>query len=118
MPVRNGLTSVIACVRPTWKPRYPLTPIDRYARWTREDGLPFDPWIRIHVRAGGRIARPSPRSMTVTGTVAEWEEWTEMAFPESGTYLVPGGCEPVAIDREADRGTYYDSNVWVVHELG
>jgi hypothetical protein len=113
----KGLSSVIACVRPTWKPRYPLTPIERYARWTRDDGLPFDPWIRIHVRAGGRVARPSPRSMTISGTIADWEEWTGMAFPESGEYVLPGGCEPVAIDREADRGTYFDSNVWVVHDL-
>src|SRR5688500_16413011 len=27
--------AVIACVRPTDKHRYPLAPIDRYARWTR-----------------------------------------------------------------------------------
>lgn len=116
--VAHGLRAVIACVRPTWKPRYPLTPIERYATWTRDDGQPFDPWIRLHVRAGGRIVRPSPRSMTITGTVGEWEAWTGMAFPESGAYVVPGACEPVVIDREADRGTYHDSNVWIVHDLG
>jgi hypothetical protein len=112
------LRAVIACVRPTWKPRYPLTPIDRYATWTRDDGLPFDPWIRLHVRLGGRIVRPSPRSMTITGTVAEWESWTGMVFPESGDYVVPGACEPVRVDRLADLGTYHDSNVWIVHALG
>jgi hypothetical protein len=115
--VAHGLTAVIACVRPTWKPRYPLTPIDRYATWTRNDGMPFDPWIRLHVRAGGRIVRPSPRSMTIDGTVAEWESWTGMAFPESGAYVVPGACEPVRIDRDADRGTYHDPNVWIIHDL-
>ena len=114
----HGLRAVIACVRPTWKPRYPLTPIDRYATWTRDDGLPFDPWIRLHVRLGGRIVRPSPRSMTITGTVAEWQSWTGMAFPESGDYVVPGACESVRVDRQADLGTYYDSNVWIVHALG
>lgn len=113
----HGLRAVIACVRPTWKPRYPLTPIDRYATWTREDGLPFDPWIRIHVRAGGRISRPSPRSMTITGSVADWERWTDMRFPESGAYVVPGACEVVTIDREADLGTYHDANVWIIHAL-
>lgn len=113
----HGLGAVIACVRPTWKPRYPLTPIARYAAWTRDDGLPFDPWIRIHVRAGGRIGEPSPRSMTITGSVANWESWTDIAFPESGTYVIPGGCEPLSIDRAADLGTYHDSNVWVVHDL-
>ncbi len=44
------MRAVIACVRPTWKERYPLTPIERYATWRREDGLPFDPWIRLHER--------------------------------------------------------------------
>lgn len=113
----HGLGALIACVRPTWKPRYPLTPIDRYAAWVRDDGLPFDPWIRIHVRAGGRIVRPSPTSMTITGSVADWERWTGMAFPESGAYVVPGACEPVRVDRDADVGTYDDANVWIVHAV-
>lgn len=113
----RGMSAVIACVRPTLKPDYPLTPIDRYAAWVRDDGLPFDPWIRLHVRLGGRIVRPSPRSMTITGTLAEWEEWTGMAFPDSGDYVVRGACEPVSIDRNADRGTYHDPNVWIVHAL-
>jgi GNAT superfamily N-acetyltransferase len=113
----HGLAAVIACVRPTGKPAYPLIPIERYAAWTREDGLPFDPWIRLHVRIGGRIVHPSPRSMTIIGSVAEWESWAGMAFPESGDYVVPGTCEPVRIDREADRGTLHDPNLWVVHDL-
>jgi GNAT superfamily N-acetyltransferase len=114
----HGLRAVMACVRPTWKPRYPFVPIERYATWIRDDGLPFDPWIRLHVRAGGRIVRPSPRSMTIAGTIAEWEEWTGMGFPESGDYVVTGACEPVSVDRDADRATYYDANVWIVHDLG
>jgi hypothetical protein len=38
-----GLAHLIAPVRPTLKVRYPTIPIERYARWTREDGTPFDP---------------------------------------------------------------------------
>ena len=53
----HGLRRLIACVRPTLKDRYPLVPIERYLEWRRDDGLPFDPWIRLHVRLGGRIAR-------------------------------------------------------------
>jgi hypothetical protein len=37
------LTPLVAPVRPSWKDRYPLTSIDRYARWVRGDGLPVDP---------------------------------------------------------------------------
>lgn len=114
----HGLPDLIAPVRPSWKERYPLTPIERYARWTRPDGLPFDPWIRVHTRVGGEMLRPEPRSLRITGTVAEWERWTGLPFPESGQYTFPRGLAPVSIDREGDQGTYYEPNVWVRHRLG
>ena len=114
----HGYTALIACVRPTDKERYALIPIERYARWTREDGLPFDPWIRLHVRLGGQIVRAAPASMRVEGTVAEWREWTGLAFPDSGRYLPAGAAAPVDVDVEADRGVYHDPNVWVVHRVG
>jgi hypothetical protein len=112
----RGFGALIACVRPTDKERYPTIPIERYAAWTRPDGLPFDAWIRLHVRLGGRRSRPAPRSMTIRGTVAEWEAWTGMTFPETGEYVVPRAPSLVHVDREADRGTYYDPNVWIVHD--
>ena len=101
---RHGLTALIAPVRPNWKERYPLIPIGRYATWTRADGFLFDPWMRVHERAGVTILKPEPRSLRITGTVAEWEEWTEMAFPYSGEYWFPHGLATVEIDCEADSG--------------
>jgi hypothetical protein len=115
---RHGFADLVAPLRPTWKERYPLTPIGRYAHWTREDGLPFDPWIRLHVRLGAEILRPVPRSLRITGTVAEWQEWTETAFPESGTYVFPRCLAPLDIDRDADLGTNWEPNVWVRHRIG
>ncbi|HET9519598.1 MAG TPA: hypothetical protein VFO73_00965 [Candidatus Limnocylindrales bacterium] len=112
-----GYRAVIACVRPTLKPSYPLTSIDRYARWQRADGLPFDPWIRLHARLGGRIVRASPESMTMRGSVADWERWTGLALPESGSYVIAGATSPLEIDRERDEGVYHDQNVWMVHDL-
>ncbi len=111
----SGLGDLIAPVRPSWKERYPLVPIERYAAWTREDGLPLDPWLRVHVRAGGELLRPEPRSLRISGTVAEWEEWTAMAFPESAEYVFPHGLATLAVDREADVALYYEPNVWVRH---
>ncbi len=93
------------------------TPIERYARWRREDGLPLDPWMRVHARLGGEVLRPEPRSLKITGTVAEWERWTGLAFPESGQYAIPRGLAPVWIDREVDLGTYFEPNVWMRHRL-
>jgi len=113
----RGYRAVIACVRPTHKERYPLTLIERYAFWTREDGLPVDPWIRLHARLGGRIVRGVPASMTMRGTVAEWREWTGLAMPDSGLYLPAGAAAPVQIDVAADEGVYCDPNVWMVHDL-
>lgn len=117
LAARHGFASALAPLRPVWKERYPLAAIDRYAAWTREDGLPFDPWIRMHVALGAEILRPEPRSLRISGTVADWEEWTGMAFPETGEYVFPQGLAPLAIDREADTGLYYEPNVWVVHAV-
>jgi GNAT superfamily N-acetyltransferase len=110
-----GLRRVIAPVRPALKSRYPLTSMANFARWTRNDGLHIDPWIRTHQRLGASILAPAPRSMIITGTVPEWEDWAAMAFPESGQYVVPDALDLVDIDREHDRGTYAETNLWMRH---
>ena len=111
----HGLDTLIAPVRPNLKHSYPLTPIERYVEWRRPDGMLLDPWLRTHERLGAEIAKVAPESMRIPGTVAQWEEWTELAFPESGSYVVPGALVPVAIDRESDAGLYIEPNVWMVH---
>jgi hypothetical protein len=113
----HGFSDLVAPVRPSLKSSYPLVPAERYAAWVREDGLPFDPWLRVHARAGARLVRVCHESMHVPGTIEEWEGWAGMAFPETGTYVVPGALVPVAIDREADRGLYVEPNVWMHHRL-
>jgi GNAT superfamily N-acetyltransferase len=111
----HGLDTLIAPVRPTLKHRYPLTPIDRYLSWRRPDGTHLDPWLRTHERLGADIVKVASKSVVVTGTVAEWEEWTAMALPESGVYVVSGALVPIEIDRERDEGVYVEPNVWMVH---
>jgi hypothetical protein len=115
LAARHGLAALIAPVRPSWKDRYPLVPIERYCAWRRADGLLFDPWLRVHERAGATLLKPEPRSLRITGTVSEWETWTDMDFPQTGEYWFPGGLATVAIDRERDRGTYWEPNVWMRH---
>jgi hypothetical protein len=112
---RHGFEHLVAPVRPSWKERYPLTPIERYVQWRRDDGLLLDPWMRVHERLGARIVAPLPRSLRITGTVAEWESWTGLVFPDSGDYVFPEGLAPVHIDRAADLGSYWEPNVWMVH---
>lgn len=112
---RHACDSLIAPVRPTWKSRYPLTPMERYAAWRRPDGAPFDPWLRVHWRLGAEQLAVAPNTLTVEGPVAEWEQWAGMAFPETGAYVVPGALQPVAIDCERNVGRYEDPNVWMRH---
>jgi hypothetical protein len=113
----QGFAHVIAPVRPTFKSRYPLTPMLRYASWRRSDGSSVDPWIRIHEAMGAWTLGPAPASMRIVGSVAEWEAWTGMVFPESGDYVVPGALDLVAIDVEHDRGEYLETNLWMEHPL-
>ena len=67
------------------------------------------------LHAGG-TSRSHPESTRITGTVAEWEAWSRMAFPESGEYVVPGALALVRIDRERDVGEHVEPNVWVRHD--
>jgi Acetyltransferase (GNAT) family len=106
---------VLAPVRPTLKPVYPLTPIETFARWTRADGAPLDPWLRTHWRLGGQIIATAPQSQTMTATVREWETWTGMMLPATGDYVIPGGLSSLHIDIDDDRGIYTEPNVWVRH---
>jgi hypothetical protein len=113
LPAAAMLPRVVAPVRPTLKSTYPLTPIETFAGWQREDGLPLDPWLRTHVRVGGRILATAPHSQTMTGSVEEREAWTALHFPSTGYYVIPGGLSPLYVDREAGLGTYTEPNVWV-----
>ncbi|MFG2974294.1 N-acetyltransferase [Streptomyces sp. NPDC048331] len=56
----RGFAEVVAPVRPSGKPAEPDTPIGEYAYRTREDGLPHDPWLRVHARAGGVVDPIAP----------------------------------------------------------
>jgi hypothetical protein len=112
---RHGLRRLIAPVRPSWKERYPLAPIERYVTWRRDDGQLLDPWMRLHERLGARVSTAVPESLLITGSVAEWEGWTGLALPESGAYVFPHGLAPLRVDVESDLCTYWEPNVWMIH---
>ncbi|AUS79714.1 N-acetyltransferase [Actinoalloteichus sp. AHMU CJ021] len=108
---------LVAPVRPTHKHQRPRQPMGEYARETRDDGLPADPWLRVHARAGGRLLRPCPASMTIAGSLEQWREWTDLPLTSSGPVEVPGALVPVVVDVDADHAVYVEPNVWVHHAL-
>lgn len=113
----EGYRELLAPVRPTGKHLVPDEPMRSYARRTRPDGLPADPWLRTHVRAGGAIGRVASCSMTVAGTPAQWREWTGLPFDAPGPVAVSGALAPVHCAPEDDRAVYVEPNVWVSHPL-
>lgn len=112
-----GFGDLVAPVRPTLKHLEPGVPMKEYAARQREDGLPWDPWLRTHVRAGGRITGICPASMTVGGSLAQWRDWTSLEFDSDGDVDVPGALVPVHACLAHDYAVYVEPNVWVHHRL-
>lgn len=113
----NNIKNIAIPIRPTLKSNYPLISIDDYITWKRADNLPFDPWLRVHVRNGGEIIRVCKKSMQIEGTVHEWENWTNKKYPGDGNYIVIGALTPISIDTKKNIGKYIEPNVWILHKV-
>ncbi|MFE9494486.1 N-acetyltransferase [Streptomyces collinus] len=113
----RGFREVVAPVRPSAKHREPHTPIHEYAHRVRPDGLPHDPWLRVHARAGATIDSVAPASMTVGASLAEWRRWTGLPFDTPGDVEVPGALVPVRCEPERGYAVYVEPNVWMRHPL-
>ena len=112
-----GYRRLFAPVRPTAKHLEPSTPMAEYVARSTSDGLPADPWLRTHVRAGGEIVKVAPTSMVIAGTIAEWRRWTGMAFAASGPVAIPGALVRMHVVAGADHAVYVEPNVWVRHTV-
>jgi GNAT superfamily N-acetyltransferase len=104
---------VVAPVRPSAKARHPWVPISEYLNWTDEKGRIYDPWLRSHLSAGGRLVGPCERSMVVNEPIAFWENWSRQRFESSGANPLEGALAPIKIDLERQTGIYEEPNVWV-----
>lgn len=112
-----GVVELFAPVRPSAKCDEPETPMAEYVARRRDDGLPADPWLRTHVRLGATIVQVCPVSMTIPGSIDEWEAWTGARFTASGRATVTGALTRVHVDLDADYAVYVEPNVWVRHDL-
>ena len=115
LAVSRGLKGVVIPVRPTAKAKHPEIAMDEYMSWTDEKGRTYDPWLRSHLAAGGKVVGHATRSMVVEEPVAFWETWSGQQFGQSGLYAIPGGLTHVNIDLEKDRGQYVEPNVWFAY---
>lgn len=113
----TGVRRFFAPVRPTTKARYPITPMDEFCRWQNAEGLPLDPWLRVHARLGARIIKACNRSQPLAGTVTEWEAWLNLPLPTSGDYVGPGLPATLHVNREDDEAICWEPNVWMEHPL-
>jgi hypothetical protein len=113
----NGLEHIALPVRPTLKYKYPLIPMDEYMNWENDEGLPFDPWLRVHIKSGGEIAKICENSMVISGSISEWEEWTGLRFCASGDYVVDKALTPIKVDKTNNIGKYIEPNVWILHKV-
>ncbi|MBV9143284.1 MAG: hypothetical protein JO115_20600 [Pseudonocardiales bacterium] len=108
---------IIIPLRPTKKPDYPLIPIEEYAAWQKPGSVdPFDPWLRTHVRAGGRVLGFAKRSLVIRQPVQRWSELLGTPLPGPGRYVVPGALVPIEVDINRF-GTYVEPNIWVWHSI-
>ncbi|WP_024761468.1 hypothetical protein [Streptomyces exfoliatus] len=115
---RLGFSELVAPVRPNGKHLEAESSIHEYAFRTREsDGLPVDPWLRVHVRAGGVVEAVAPASMTVSGSVEQWRKWTGLPFDTDGPVEVDKALVPVHCEVSRGYAVYVEPNVWVRHAI-
>jgi hypothetical protein len=115
LAVAKSLDGVIAPVRPSSKHQHPFVSIDDYIAWSDEKGRLYDPWLRSHSAAGGKIIKPAKRSMVVEEPIGFWEMWTGQNFEGSGSYALDGALVPVSIDLDKGVGRYVEPNVWFAY---
>ncbi|EFQ96903.1 hypothetical protein MGYG_08826 [Nannizzia gypsea CBS 118893] len=100
--------------------------------------VPFDPWLRKHIRLGAKMVKIARQSMFIRGSAAEWKTWcdldvrqradkaveqrkrvwVEAGSTEAPVIFTPSGClAPMLYYPSRDVGEYCEPNVWLFHSL-
>ncbi|MDJ1131022.1 hypothetical protein [Streptomyces iconiensis] len=109
-----SLRAALAPVRPTRKCARPREPMADYIRCKRPDGLPEDPWLRTHVRAGGRVVGVAAESTVMEAPLTDWRRWGAALSPD-GVWTIEGALAPLEPLPDGCSARYTEPNVWVVH---
>ncbi|WEG14394.1 hypothetical protein PU629_08570 [Pullulanibacillus sp. KACC 23026] len=113
----HGVERFIVPVRPSKKAQHPYVSMEDYIHWKTEKGEPYDPWLKVHCKIGGKILTICHQSMYIDGTIEEWEQWTNLKLTQQTECLIPTGLVPLKIEHEHDYAYYVEPNVWVEHPL-
>ncbi len=118
----SGLSQVIAPARPVDKSKFPDLSMEKYANLFDENtGEHVDPWIRTHLRHGGKIVKVGKNSHVVHSSdgswpsVEQWQEWTGKQFPKDGLYDIPNGNAKLNIHDGI--GEYSEDCIWIVYDV-
>jgi len=103
-------------LRPSMKHKYPLIKAADYMEWRDEYDLPYDPWLRVHVKFGAKLVKKC-KGICVAGTKKDWECWTGLKFLSAGDYVIPGGLNTVRFEPREKLMIYEQENVWAIHNL-
>ena len=83
------------------------------------EGLPFDPWLRVHARAGATIEKVCAESMIIPGTRRRLGGVDGDAVPgeraRTSSRVRSSRSRSIVA---ADRGVYVEPNVWMHHRTG
>ena len=96
-------------------------PITEFAALKREDGLPRDHWVRLHVRLGAEIIGVSNTSHQHAFPLKDfYQQFPAPVITQSGYTLVQqrdGGWYNVYVDLEREFVLVNQGCVWVRHPL-
>jgi GNAT superfamily N-acetyltransferase len=113
----KGFAEMFAPVRPNQKHLRPFMRMRDYVDRMDADGFPADSWLRTHFRAGAKMVKVAPYSMTIVGSIADWSHWTGTSFNRSGAIPIAGALVPVTVSLEHDYAVYVEPNVWLRYAL-
>lgn len=116
---KNNLTYFILPLRPPlrYEQEYASLPFATFAAATREDGLPLDHWVRMHVRLGAAVIRISEKSHRHVLNLKDFNRiFSSHKITQSGEQLVQNknnGWYQVYADVERDFVLIEQGCVWV-----
>jgi len=112
-----GFKDVIAPVRPTLKREFPFHSMNDYIQKRSDTGEMYDPWLKVHVKAGGQVTNVCHESVKISASLNKWRDWTKMSLATSGDHIIPEGLAPLKVDIYRGVGIYTEPNVWVRYKL-